>query len=60
MMPTHERRYYLSLLKGIKEDAEENKANQSQIISNGKGTKTTKIGGQSLVNMIRDGKLPNL
>lgn len=60
MMPTHERRYYLSLLKGIKEDAEENKTNQGSVSYNGKGSRTRTVGGTQLVSMMQNGQIPNV
>lgn len=58
-MPTYERRFYLSLLTEENTKRRETIENQSQT-SGGKGNRVTKIGGDKLVNMIKNGQLPNM
>lgn len=56
-MPTSERRYFLSLL--IKNTTEQQeRAEQQKTVQKGKGSKTTRVGGEALKNKIKSGGLP--
>jgi hypothetical protein len=58
-MPTYQRRYFLSLDKGIKEEQAENtQENQNNVTYNGKGQRTRTMSGKSLINAFRTGQIP--
>lgn len=57
MMPTNERRFYLGLLLKS-HHAKEDKQQEGGQISGGKGTRTQKIGGETLKNKIKSGQIP--
>ena len=60
MMPTYERRFFLTTFinenEKQKEKMEEQKNNVS---SGGRGTRTTKISGEALKSRLRSGEIPN-
>ncbi len=58
-MPTFERRYYLSLLKGKIEDQQENTQNGESVKYTGDGKRVRTVSGLSLVNKLRTGEIPN-
>lgn len=60
-MPTYERRTYLNLLINENtrksEMAEEQRENMKN--KNAKGTRTTRVGGETLKSRIQNGEIPN-
>jgi hypothetical protein len=60
MMPTYERRFFLTTFinetEKRKEVAEEQ---QNNVSSGGKGTRTTKISGDMLKTRLKNGDIPN-
>lgn len=57
-MPTGERRFHLGLLLKQKQE-EDARVEQGRSQNTGKGTKTTRIGGDALKNKLKSGDLPN-
>ena len=60
MMPTYERRFFLTTFinenEKKKEQIEEQQANAT---SGGKGTRTTKVSGDQLKARLKSGEIPN-
>jgi hypothetical protein len=58
--PTYERRFFLDLLVSENERKLEKMEEQRQQImsSSGKGTRTTKIGGEQLKSKLKNGEIP--
>lgn len=60
-MPTHERRFFLGMLTKDLHKREEQleKANEkAQNKATGKGSRTTKVGGNALKNKMKSGQIP--
>jgi hypothetical protein len=59
-MPTYERRYFLGLLvkKRISEEEKYEEMKEQSSTSNSKGTRKTKIGGDTLKNKFKNGEIP--
>lgn len=59
-MPTYERRYFLSLVKGQKEAQDEQNQNQNNIIQQGNHSRVRKVSGSGLKAMFQNGQIPNI
>lgn len=57
-MPTYERRFFLYSFINENEKRKEEAENQTHV-SGGKGTRTTKVGGEALKTMLKNGEIPN-
>lgn len=60
-MPTYERRTYLSLLinENTKKSEMIEEQREAMMNKNAKGTRTTRVGGETLKNRIKNGEMPN-
>ena len=60
MMPTYERRFFLTTFINEKEKQKEHMEEQkNNVSSGGKGTRTTKISGEALKSRLKSGEIPN-
>lgn len=60
MMPTYERRYFLtSFINENEKQKERMEEQQGNTTSGGRGTRTTKISGDALKSKLRSGEIPN-
>jgi len=58
-MPTYERRFYLTLLINENNKRSEAVEENNQSVSTGKGTRSTRVSGNTLKNQLKSGKIPN-
>jgi len=58
-MPTYERRFYLTLLINENNKRSEAVEERNQSVSTGKGTRSTRVSGNTLKNQLKSGKIPN-
>lgn len=58
-MPVYERRFFLNKFVSDKEKQSEKADSQPVNTKNSKGTRTTKISGETLKARLRSGEIPN-
>jgi len=60
MMPTYERRFFLTTFINENEKIKEKAEEQTQsTTTGGKGTRTTRVSGEQLKSKLRSGEIPN-